>query len=324
MLVVAESSSRLRGVRRRLAATGLGGATLDLSDGQVSTAALARTVISTIDAAARPGADPAGDPTLTPGIDLGESARDRDLLTRYMGALHEHRPPRGVSAYQAISAAHAVPADQQSAVRISADSLDALDGDAMARLRTDLAEFTDLDGLLISATSTPWFGATPQDEHEAEQMVALVDRLRTELLPTARDRGARAAAEVGMPAPSTLADLEALATLLGDVMAVETVFSRDLWGEPVHRMAAATADRRTRRSLADGPGLRERRSLRATAQRLLRTGTDRRRGSSGADARPGSRRGGPVVGSWPTTTGYRAPATAPPVRSRPGPRRQPR
>jgi hypothetical protein len=273
VLVVAESSSRLRGLRRRLAATGLGGATLDLSDGQISTAALARTVVSTIDAASRPGADPAGDPTLTPGIDLGVSAGDRDLLTRYVRALHERRPPRGVSAYQAISAAHAVPADQQSSVRISAESLAALDGEAMARLRADLAEFTDLDGLLISASSTPWFGATPQDEREAEQMVALVDRLRTELLPAARDRGARAAAEVGMPAPSTVADLDSLAALLADVMEVETVFTRDLWAEPVHRMAAASADRRTRRSATDGPGLRERRTLRAAAQRLARPGS---------------------------------------------------
>ncbi len=273
VLVVAESSSRLRGLRRRLAAIGLGGATLDLSDGQVSTAALARTVVSTIDAAARPGADPAGDPTLTPGIDLGVSARDRDLLTRYVRALHERRPPRGVSAYQAISAAHSVAADQQSSVRISADSLAALDGAAMARLRADLAEFTDLDGLLISATTTPWFGAVPQNPHEAEQMVALVDRLRTELLPAARDRAARAAAEVGMPAPSTVADLDSLAALLDDVTQVEAVFARELWAEPVHRMAAAVADRRTRRSLADGPGLRERRALRATTERLARPGT---------------------------------------------------
>ncbi len=270
VLVVAESSPRLHGLRRRLAAVGLGGATLDLADGLVSTHGIARDVLSTINGATRRPDTGADEATQPPGLDAAAAERDKALLTSYVTALHGHRAPQALSAYQAISAAHAGAADQRAQVRLDADSLEALDAASLERLRSALAEFITLDGLSISAQATAWFGAAPASPEDAEQAVALVDRLRRDLLPRARDSGARAAVEVGMPTPSTMADLAELSRLLSGVHEVESVFSREVWAEPVERMAAATADRKQRRGMADGPGLRERRTLRNRAGELAR------------------------------------------------------
>lgn len=272
VLVVAEASPRLRGLRRRLAAIGLGGATLDLADGLISPAGLARDVISTIDTAARrartDGAAPGDDPSTTSTED------DARLLADYVAALHEHRPPRTMSAYHAISAAHAVPADQIADVRLGPDVLAGLDAPTLDRLRRALTDFVDRDGLRISAEATPWFGASPSTDEEAEAALASVERLRSDLLPAARDRGARAAVEVGMASPSTVADLESLADVLSQVSEVESVFTSDVWAAPVQRMAVALADRRSRRESADAPGMRERLGLRKQAMALLRPGVE--------------------------------------------------
>lgn len=267
VLVVAESSPRLRGLRRRLAAIGLGSATLDLADGLISTTGLARDVLSTLDAAERQSTVGT---TATPGLDVRQAEADRSLLTSYVTALHEHRSPHALSAYQAISAAHAGTAAQQTSVRLDAAALAGLDVDTMERLRAALREFIELDGLVISAQATAWFGAQPASRDDAEQAVALADRLRTQLLPQARDRAARAAAEVGMPSPATMDDLTSLAALLTDVARVEQVFTRELWSAPVARMAAAASDRQHRRTLAEPPGMRERRTLRQQARSVAR------------------------------------------------------
>ena len=270
VLVVAEGSSRLRGLRRRLAAIGLGGATLDLADGLVSTQGIARDVLLTIDSAARRGV--AGSDTVTPGLDAASSERDRALLAGYVTALHEHRSPRALSAYQAISAAHAGSAADRAEIRIDAQALDRLDAASLERMRTSLADFIELDGLTISPQATAWFGAQPGSAQDAEQVVALVDRLRADLLPTARDKGARAAVEVGIAPPSSLDDLADLAGLLADVHSVELVFTRELWAAPVDRLAVATADRRHRRAATEAPGILERRTLRSQARSLARPG----------------------------------------------------
>ncbi len=268
VLVVAESTPRLHGLRRRLASIGMGGATLDLADGLLTPPGLARDVLSTVDSVARRGGADAVEPTVTPGLDAAATERDRVLLAGYATALHEHRHPRALSAYQAISAAHGGTSAQRCDVRLGAQVLAGLDADTLDRLRDSLAEFIEAEGLVISGQATAWFGAQPASREDAEQAVAVVDRLRTALLPAARDTAARAAAEVGMPAPTRLDDVRDLTALLDDVHRVEQVFTRAVWAEPVDRMAAATADRRHRRMLDDGPGLRERRALRQQSQAL--------------------------------------------------------
>ena len=267
VLVVAEASPRLHGVRRRLESIGLGGATLDLSDGRISPARLARDVLTTLD-------DSRGTSTTasaTRARSAGADDADGALLASYVSALHDQRPDRPLSAYQAISASLAGPSDARTSVRLEAEVVARLDAPAMQRLRRALTDFVTLDGLLIAAQTTPWFGASPATAQEAETAVSTVERLRTLVLPTARDTGARAAVEVGMPTPTTLADLDDLATLLADVATVEKVYSSEVWAAPVERMAVALADRRTRREADEGPGVRERRALRKQAQALRRS-----------------------------------------------------
>ena len=268
VLVVAESSPRLHGLRRRLAAIGMGSATLDLADGLISPSAIARDVLSTIDGAARRGPTGVGAATTTPGLDAAQARSDRAALTDYVRALHEQRAPRALSAYQAISAAQAGIERESATVRIDDDALRRLDAAALERLRASLRDFIELQGLVISPQVTAWFGAGLHSVQDAETAVSLVDRLRTTLLPAARDKGARAAVEVGMPTPTTMDELGELAQLLADVHSVEQVFTPALWSAPVERLAAATADRKQRRHLDDPPGAFERRSLCAQARSL--------------------------------------------------------
>ena len=264
VLVVAEASSRLRGLSRRLSALGLGRAALDVSDGLISPAGLARDTLMTVDAAARlsPSTSPA-----RPG-----GAADATLLSAYAAALHQHRPDQALSAYEAISASFAGEQETRTSVRLGTDVVAALDTATMERCRRALTDFVDSDGLSISAQVTPWFGAAPATSQDAEAAVATVDRLRTLLLPTARDTAARAAVEVGIPTPVTVADLETLTGLLSDVAVVQKVYDSAVWSAPVGRMAGALADRRSRRDAADTPGLRERRALRKQAASLRRAG----------------------------------------------------
>lgn len=268
VLVVADSGPRLRGLRRRLAAIGLGGATLDLSDGLVTAPGIARDVLSALDAAARePGGRGAG------GQDAGArdvGGRDAAILEGYVDALHRTRAPWGRCAYDAFGAASTLLTPSAPQVHVEADALTRLDASSAQRLRTALAEFVALDGLTISAEATAWFGATPASAEEAEEAVALVDRLRSDLVPAAHDLGARAAAEVGMPAPRGPEDLSELTALLDTVRTVEETFVPTVWSSPLDRLAAASADRRSRRELADAPGMLERRVLRAQAQQMLR------------------------------------------------------
>jgi len=269
VLVVAEAGPRLQALARRLAEVGLGGVALDLADGLVSAPGVARDVLSTLDPATpRVGSGAASSAPVSPPAH--PSAHDQATLTGYHEALHRIRDPWGMSAADAIGAAAEgaglVPAD----VRLEADDLARLDRETLARLRADLAEFVDLEGLRVGPAATAWFGARPPTRPDADAAVLLVERLGADVLPTVRELSARAAIEVGMPAPTGPADAAALAELLDGVAEVERELDTEVWAAPVDRLAAATGDRRQRRDLADAPGFRDRRALRTQARSLAR------------------------------------------------------
>jgi len=266
VLVVAEAGPRLHALARRLAEVGLGGVALDLSDGQVSAPGVARDVLGTLDS----GRPRAGDGAAAEAAPAAAASSDEILLTDYHEALRRPRAPWAMSAAEAISAAAEgaglVPGD----VRVAPDDLVGLDRATLSTLRADLAEFVDLDGLRIGPAATAWFGARPASAADADGAVDLVERLSGSVLPVVRELSARAAIEVGMPAPKGPAEAAALADLLEGVAEVEQALVSDVWAAPVERMAAATGDRRSRRDLGEAPGFRERRTLRAEATALAR------------------------------------------------------
>ena len=266
VLVVAEAAPRLHALAQRLAQIGLGGAVLDLADGLLTAPALARDVLGTLGAAGgRSASAPSG---------THPTSHDQAEVSGYHTALHRPRAPWGISAYEAISRAAAAPADLPT-VSLDTSDLSRLDAATLARLRDRLGEFVELDGLRIGPTATAWFGAAPATDVDAERSVDLVGRLRDVLVPAARELSARAAAEVGMPAPAGPAQAGELVDLLEGVEEVERTFTSAVWSEPVDRLAAATAERRDRRDLPDAPGLRERRALRAQAVALARQPAER-------------------------------------------------
>jgi hypothetical protein len=264
VLVVAEAAPRLQAVRRRLGEIGLGGATLDLSDGLVTAPGIARDVLATLDAAAATSL-----PQTPTAAGTHPSTHDQAVLARHHDAMHRQRQPWGRSAYEAISAAM-IGAPHALGVRLGRADLEHLDEATLDHLRTALAEFVDLDGLRVGPDATVWFGAAPATDTDAERAVGLVQHLRAVVAPAARELTARAAAEVGMPAPAGPAEAAELVALLDGVAEVESTFDPAVWAAPVDRLAAATADRRSRRARPDSPGLRERRGLRAQADQLAR------------------------------------------------------
>jgi hypothetical protein len=202
-----------------------------------------------------------------------------ERLARARAALHAPRAPWEVSAAQALVAG--MLADGWTPEhRLSGEELAGLDTGTVAACRSALATFVDLGGLRIAATTTPWFGAAPPDEAAADDALARVRALREDLLPPVRDLGTRAAAEVGLPAPTDPGEAKELATLLSDVADAEERFGAGIWQEPLDRLVAATGDRTARRDLETAPGLTERRRLRADASRLAQRpdlATDRAR-----------------------------------------------
>jgi hypothetical protein len=270
VLVVAEGAPRLHELARRLGEVGLGGAALDLADGLVSAPRLARDLLVTLEAGSPRGGRRAPADGNTPDPSRSRATEDEALLRGSYAALHHVREPWGMSAAEAISAAAAGAGLVPERVRIASEDLVQLDAARLAALRGDLAEFVELEGLRIAPSTTAWFGARPVTAADAEAAVDAVERLRSSLLPAVRDLSARAAAEVGMPAPTGPAQAQDLADLLEGVAAVERALSSEVWGAPVDRLAAATADRRGRRELAETPGFRERRHLRAQAASLAR------------------------------------------------------
>jgi hypothetical protein len=273
VLVVAEAEPRLQAVARRLAEVGLAAATLDLSDGLTSAAAVARDALTTLETASPRAEGATGATGATPAPRASHphpSAGDHALLSGYHDALHRLRSPWGMSAHEAITAATAAGAGQRVTLRLDPDDLERLDADTLSMLRHEVGEFVDLDGLRISPAATGWFGARPAGQADAERAIALATALHDELTPASRDLVARAAAEVGMPAPSGPQQAGELAALLESVAQVQRTLHSEVWSSPVELLAAATADRRSRKQMAHVPGRRERRSLRAQAVALVR------------------------------------------------------
>jgi hypothetical protein len=270
VLVVAEAEPRLQAVARRLAEIGLAAATLDLSDGLISAAAVARDSLVTLEAASPRGErDTGGSPTPEPPHPH-PAAGDHALLSSYHDALHRVRSPWGMSAYDAITAATAAGAGHRVPVRLDADDLERLDAATLSSLRHGVAEFVDLDGLRVGPAATGWFGARPAGQQDAEQAIELVTLLHDQLTPSARELAARAAAEVGMPAPAGPEQARELASLLESVAQVQRTLHSEVWSSPVEKLAAATADRRARKQMGALPPRRERRALRAQAAALVR------------------------------------------------------
>jgi hypothetical protein len=254
VLVVGGKQARLRELARRLAGVGLGDIVLDLSDGYTSSADGVRRV-------AEIATELAEKPRTAPEP---EQPADVEVLRDYCEALHRRREPWGTSAYDAIAMIVDAPPEVQTSATISVEALRTLDGDAMETIRSQLREYADLEGLTLGEDDSAWFGATVATRNDAELLAATVTDLKHAGLPVLRDTAIRAAVEVGLVGPQTIAECFETVTLLNTVGSTLDRFGPEIWTAPLDDLVTATHDRPLRL------GVVARRGLRRQARDLLR------------------------------------------------------
>jgi hypothetical protein len=246
VLVVGGKQARLRELLRRLAGVGLDDIALDLADGDTSSADGVRRVAE-IARKLADGPRSAPEPEQAVGV---------DVLRDYCEALHRRREPWGTSAYDAMAMIVDAPPQVWTSATISVEALRALDGYAMETIRSQLREYADLEGLTLGEDDSAWFGATVSTRDDAELLAATVTDLKDAGLPVLRDTAIRAAVEVGLVGPQTVAECFETVTLLNTVGSTLDRFGPEIWTAPLDDLVAATDDRPLRLGVVARHGLR--------------------------------------------------------------------
>jgi very-short-patch-repair endonuclease len=267
VLFVAEKRAAIDAVVDRLNRVKLGDLVLDLHDGAGSKRKLAQDLAKSLTTAA----------TL-PRPDMAAAqevlSRRRDTLVHRVAALHEARPPWGVSVYQTYAGLLGVPSDARTTQRLRGDALSHLDAASIRQASADLESFIGLGGLRLSgptaAGASPWASAfatgTIPTPDAAQQALAAASALATRTLPETASRLERIVAECGLVPPGDLTGWAAVLTLLDGVAATLRLFDDAIFDQPLAEMAAdlAPAGRggfaRFRAGIASGAYRRARRS----------------------------------------------------------------
>lgn len=208
---------------------------------------------------------------LSPGDDVAATLGAE--LDAYRDAVHRPREPWGSSAYEAMVVMATTSAPAVTSARIAPERLSAhLEG---AAVRSQLREYAELGGLVPDSKGSPWRGADVPTENVAAALLATVVRLREHDVPALRDAATRAAVEVGLAGPKTIADCMATVELLADVASTIAAFGPSLWSEPLDDFVAATATRAWRSEHKSSLGFLARRRLRARIRELATDHHDR-------------------------------------------------
>jgi len=258
VLVVGQKRANLRDLVARLRAVGLDDLALDLSDGRTSSSDAVRRVGET---ARRLADEPRNALAEQPPV-VGEA------LQAHCDALHRPRDPWRTTAYDAMVALVAAPAEARTTARISIEALRELGPDVLETIRRDLRAYADLEGLTSAEIDSPWSGSSVATEHDAKVLMTTVAALWDKELPALRDSATRAAVEVGLAGPQTAEECFATVDLLDSVVATLSQFAPEIWAAPLDQLAASTADRRWRTAHGSDVGLFARRRLRRQARDL--------------------------------------------------------
>jgi hypothetical protein len=256
VLVVAEPRAPLADLHAALDRVGLGDAVLDLRAELTDTDALA-TIRDAVIHVSR---------TQLPEVPRTATDEAASALQAYASWLRTAVSPWWISPYDAQTAllhSGAVPG-----IAIPAETMAALHGSTLARVREALAELADANGLRASDGAAAWGNAVLDTPDDAAGAVDAARRLRREDLSTVRDVATRAAVELGHPVPSTMAETRALGELLADVRDTLRTFLPEIWEAPLDELVSALGDRAWR-AAHGSPGRLARRRLRRMADDLL-------------------------------------------------------
>ena len=188
VLFVAEKRAAIEAVSKRLKASGLGDLVLDLHGGAGKRREVAEGFAKSL-------ALVSGIPRAAHDAEFEGLVRRRDVLNRYVAAVHAPRSPWGVSYYDAMTQLAGIVPAAQSAYRFDGPTLDGLDEGAFRACREDVQDLVDLGGVDPTVFQSRWTIAEIESQDAAISAMASVERLRSSL--------SRFAAEVTAVATTT-------------------------------------------------------------------------------------------------------------------------
>lgn len=265
VLVVGQKRATLNSLVDRLASVGLDELVLDA--GRTGPAEAVAQIVETAQRLAADETTESDDPPAT-------AAKPAAALDAYHQALHKVRPPWRTSAYQAMVHVATAPEHARTPARIAPDALTAAGRTDTVRAR--LREYADLEGLTLGHSTSPWYGSEVASAQEATELLYTATELRSRHLPGLRDSATRAAVEVGLAGPGTVAECLEVVDLLAAVAATIDTFGAQIWDEPLDDLAAATGDRAYRSETSSTLGFLARRRLRRHLAELVGPGRHER------------------------------------------------
>ncbi|WP_026874761.1 DUF4011 domain-containing protein [Jiangella gansuensis] len=252
VLVVGEKRAALDDLVTRLQTAGLGDLVLDVGRTRPADAVRQITDAARRLVRSRPGEFEHPTP--------GTAAQLAAELDAYRDAIHKVRQPWGSTAHEAMVLVATAQEHARTSARVDPDVL--ARAGSTAHVRVQLRDFANIEGLTLTESGSPWFGSDVPSIRAADSLLATVTELRERSLPALRDAATRAAVEVGLAGPNTVAECLETVDLLAAVSRTVEQYGAQIWDEPIGDLAVASGDRAYRAQHGDTVGFLARRKLR--------------------------------------------------------------
>lgn len=268
VLLLTEKQAAIEGVRDELEHAGLS----DLMVHVVDPAAEVDPAVVVGRWPARPPEDERS--FAAPGRRAAEAAR---LLEGHTEAMHTARAPWGVSiadAHDAIVGLGNRRPAPRSRVRLTGPVLASLDADGRDALVAQLTGVATRRAWRPSRSDQPWAGARLRSQHDVDDVMAALGRLRgsegslARLTTTIRE----VFADIAEPRAACPADHGRFLAGIEEIRDTLEIFRPEVFDTPLDPLLAATSPTGAVTSDGESLGLFERRRLRSQASRLLRPG----------------------------------------------------
>lgn len=231
VLFVAEKRAAIDAVTKRLDQVGLGDLVMDLHGGVSSKKKLASDISRTLDdIATMPRPDVA---------DLHHTlATNRTALTDYVAALHEKRAPWQLSIFEVNNQLLGLDDRARTDLRFTGSRLESLTAEVARDARSRLEEWAQLSEPIRTQRS-PWTGAQVTTEHDAREVLDLVDDLAHQTVPQARSQLDEVLAQTGFASPQSVAEWERTLAVLDGVATTLSKLEPDVFDLDLPALAEA-------------------------------------------------------------------------------------
>ena len=223
VLFVAEKRAALEVVLRRLQSAGLGHLVLDLHGADVSRRKLVEHLATSL--ATVRGASPVE----TSALDADFSNR-RARLNEYVERLHAPQPPSGLSLFEIQGRLLRLPPEAVATTRWRGIEVNRLTPENTYAIRELLIEAGSFTELFRCTSASPWTGAPLVEAQQVERAIQLIEQLLSQTLPKLRE-ATGLAAQLGLRAPSTPAECDELVALLDSIIAMLSLYKRELFDQ---------------------------------------------------------------------------------------------